>query len=182
MDGDTLSRRIIVDKDLTWPTALAVDTIIQRLYFVDTKSQRIETIKYDGTGRKTLVSKGLAHPLGLAVFEDRLYYTDYSLHKISIVDKRTGERAGELKENVKRPTGINIVHPLNQKQGIEISEETGWLAGHWLDDVKDKIDPDYFDHDLVVVVVTMSRWSMRYRATVDISLQSVKTDLNTAQN
>ena len=117
MDGDALSRRIILDKDLTWPTALTADTIIQRLYFVDTKSQRIETIKYDGSGRKTLVSKGLVHPLGLAVFEDRLYYTDYSLNKISIVDRRTGRRIKELKGNLKRPTGINTVHPLKQKQG-----------------------------------------------------------------
>ena len=115
MDGD--SRQIILDTGLVWPTALTIDTIVQRLFFADTKLQRIETIKYDGTVRKTLVSKGLVHPLGLAVFEDHLYYTDYSLNTIFTVNKRTGQRLGELKSNLKRPTGINVVHPLQQKQG-----------------------------------------------------------------
>lgn len=117
MDGDSISRQVILEADLSWPTALTIDTIIQRLYFVDTKLQQLQTIKYDGSGRKVLLSKGLVHPLGLAVFEDRLYYTDYSLNTIFTVNKRTGERLGELKTNLKRPTGISAVHPMHQKQG-----------------------------------------------------------------
>ena len=117
MDGDSTSRLVILETNLAWPTALTIDTIIQRLYFADTKLQQLQTIKYDGSGREVLLSNGLVHPLGLAVFEDRLYYTDYSLNTIFTVNKRTGERLGQLKDNLKRPTGINAVHPLHQKQG-----------------------------------------------------------------
>ena len=116
MDGNSNSRKVVLDTDIVWPTALTIDNIAQRLFFADTKSQRIDTIKYDGSARKTLIFKGLAHPLGLAVFEDRLYYTDYSLNTIFTVNKRTGQRLGELKSNLKRPTGVNVVHPLQQKQ------------------------------------------------------------------
>ncbi|XP_028397022.1 low-density lipoprotein receptor-related protein 8-like [Dendronephthya gigantea] len=114
MDGE--SRKIVLDANLEWPTALTVDTIVKRLFFAETKLQRIESITYDGFERRTIISKGLVHPLGLAVFEDHLYYTDYSLNKIFTVDRRSGKRLGILKDNVKRPTGISVVHPVKQKK------------------------------------------------------------------
>ena len=128
MDGNFTSRKVILDTDLVWPTALTIDTIIQRLFFADTKSQRIDTIKYDGSARKTLIFKGLVHPLGLAVFEDRLYYTDYSLDTIFTVNKRTGQRLGELKNNLRSPTGVNVVHPLHQKQGKAVNDLISFSA------------------------------------------------------
>jgi sugar lactone lactonase YvrE len=132
MDGDSVSRQIILDTNLVWPTALAIDTIVQRLFFTDTKLQRIETIQYDGTARKILVSKGLVQPLSLAVFEDHLYYTDYSLNTIFTVNKRTGQRLGQLKKNLRRPTGIDVVHPLHQKQGRQGASNLACFVGRRL--------------------------------------------------
>lgn len=125
MDGDSLSRRTILEKDLGWPAALTIDRIVQRLFFADTKLLRIETIKYDGSGRTSLVSKGIWHPLGLAVFEDRLYYTDYAVNTIFTIDRRSGKRLGQLKNNLKKPTGLNVVHPVLQKQGRQHKRQTG---------------------------------------------------------
>lgn len=99
------------------PTAITVDTITKRLFYVETKMRRIETITYEGRGRKMLISNGLIHPLGLALFEDRLYYTDFSLNTIFVANKRTGNSVGILKDSLRRPTGLSIVHPLLQKQG-----------------------------------------------------------------
>lgn len=62
MDGE--SRKIILDANLEWPTALTIDTVVKRLIFAETKLQRVETITYDGLARRTIISKGLVHPLG----------------------------------------------------------------------------------------------------------------------
>lgn len=118
MDGDYVSRRVIIDTDIMWPTTLTLDTILQRVYFADTKMQTIETCKYDGSSRKKLISSGVLHPLGLSIFEDNLYYTDYSLDAIFRINKLTGHSYGELKQNLERPVGINVVHPVLQKKGM----------------------------------------------------------------
>ena len=119
MDGDSVSRRVILDSDIMWPTALTLDTILQRVYFADTKLEKIETCKYDGSSRIKLVTSGLLHPIGLAVFEDNLYYTDYKLDSIFRLNKLTGHNYGKMRENLDRPTGINVVHPLQQKKGMK---------------------------------------------------------------
>ncbi|XP_046845225.1 very low-density lipoprotein receptor-like isoform X2 [Xenia sp. Carnegie-2017] len=116
MDGDPFSRITLLDTNIEMPTAITVDTITKRLFYVETKMRRIETITYEGRGRKMLISNGLIHPLGLALFEDRLYYTDFSLNTIFVANKRTGKSVGILKDSLRRPTGLSIVHPLLQKQ------------------------------------------------------------------
>jgi hypothetical protein len=97
-----------------------------------------------------LIFKGLVHPLGLAVFEDRLYYTDYSLNTIFTVNKRTGQRLGELKNNLRSPTGVNVVHPLHQKQGKAVNDLISFSALYSVRETEQKteqkkyIDKIYF--------------------------------------
>ena len=118
MDGDAVSRRVILDTDIMWPTALTLDTILQRVYFADTKMQRIETCKYDGTSRVKILASGVLHPLGLSIFEDNLYYTDFSLDSVFRINKLTGHRYEKLKVKPERPVGIRVVHQVLQKKGM----------------------------------------------------------------
>lgn len=50
MDGS--DPKVLVSSDIRWPNGLALDYHNERLYWVDAKRQKIETIKLDGTDRR----------------------------------------------------------------------------------------------------------------------------------
>lgn len=58
MDGQ--QRMVLVsDQGLGWPTGLAVDFVNgNRIYWCDSKENIIESMKHDGTDRKTVTSGG----------------------------------------------------------------------------------------------------------------------------
>ena len=59
------------------PLALTIDYIDNRLFWVGKDS--IESIKADGSGHR-LVTNVLGSPVGLTVFEDRLFYGEHDSH------------------------------------------------------------------------------------------------------
>lgn len=60
-------RRTLVEGSMVWPAGLAIDYPARRLYWTDTKTQTIETVRLDGTDRN-IVKKfgtGRRHNLNL---------------------------------------------------------------------------------------------------------------------
>ncbi|OWK00138.1 hypothetical protein Celaphus_00015800 [Cervus elaphus hippelaphus] len=57
MDGQR--RKVLVQEDLGWPTGLCIDYVNgDRIYWSDLKDNIVETIKYDGTDRRIVVTSG----------------------------------------------------------------------------------------------------------------------------
>lgn len=57
MDGER--RKVLVQEDLGWPTGLCIDYMNDdRIYWSDLKDNIVETIKYDGTDRRIVVTSG----------------------------------------------------------------------------------------------------------------------------
>lgn len=57
MDGQ--HRIILVKEDLGWPTGLSIDYLNNdQIYWSDFKENVIETMKHDGTDRRTVVNAG----------------------------------------------------------------------------------------------------------------------------
>lgn len=50
MDGS--DAHVFVKENIHWPNGISTDTPNSRLYWVDAKLQRIESIKFDGTDRR----------------------------------------------------------------------------------------------------------------------------------
>ena len=50
MDGS--ARSVIIGDDVMWPNSVAVDYLVDRLYWTDAGLHRIETARLDGTHRK----------------------------------------------------------------------------------------------------------------------------------
>jgi len=50
----------------------------------------------DGSGllfvSQTLLSQGLAHPFGIAVHSERIYWSDWDTHSVEMADKLDGSR------------------------------------------------------------------------------------------
>lgn len=88
MDGS--SPAILVD-DVLWPNGLALDWPSRRLYWADARTGVIECVTITGKDRRTVIDDIVSHPFGLAVFENRLYWSDWETRSIESADKFTGK-------------------------------------------------------------------------------------------
>uniref|UniRef100_A0A3Q2YAJ4 EGF-like domain-containing protein n=1 Tax=Hippocampus comes TaxID=109280 RepID=A0A3Q2YAJ4_HIPCM len=92
------------------PVGIAVDPARGKLYWTDQGTEsgipaKIERGDPDGTNRVTVVS-GLAHPCGVAVFQNFLYFTDRDFEVIERMDKSTGADRIVLRDNV---SGLRVL-------------------------------------------------------------------------
>lgn len=77
MDGDPLSRKVIVKDDIFWPNGITIDYTSNLIYWLDAKLQFVDVIDFNGENRKSIVKGGLVYPYALALFNDKLYWTDW---------------------------------------------------------------------------------------------------------
>lgn len=109
MDG-THDRPFVSD-NIAWPNGLTIDYPNERLYWVDAKHQTVSSIRLDGTDRRTVLENIVKHPYAVAVFEDKLYWSDWTTHSIQMCDKFTGKNHHTLlKENKQYIYGIHVYH------------------------------------------------------------------------
>ena len=73
MNGGRRAKIIQRDIRIQWPNGLTADAILQRLYWTDATKGQVGSSDFRGNDRKTLLAYALAHPFGLAYFEDNLY-------------------------------------------------------------------------------------------------------------
>ena len=111
----------LVDEDLQWPNGLAVDQVNDRIYWADSKLDRIETVKIDGSDRRTILTTHTIHPFSLAVFEDTLYWSDWETREIVSCNKYNGKNYKVIvKEAGIRPMGIVIAHPVSVEEELPV--------------------------------------------------------------
>ncbi|XP_055136598.1 low-density lipoprotein receptor-related protein 6 isoform X8 [Symphalangus syndactylus] len=105
MDGS--SRFVIINSEIYWPNGLTLDYEEQKLYWADAKLNFIHKSNLDGTNRQAVVKGSLPHPFALTLFEDILYWTDWSTHSILACNKYTGEGLREIHSNIFSPMDIH---------------------------------------------------------------------------
>lgn len=88
MDGS--GPKVLVS-GLKWPNGLALDWPNGRIYWVDAQAKTIESTTITGTDRRKIIDGIVQHPFGLAVFEDRLYWSDWDTLSIESCEKFTGK-------------------------------------------------------------------------------------------
>ncbi|XP_063053042.1 low-density lipoprotein receptor-related protein 5 isoform X2 [Engraulis encrasicolus] len=89
---DGTERFILLNTSLGWPNGLAIDYTAGKLYWGDAKTDKIEVINADGTGRMTLLEDKLPHIFGFTLLGDYIYWTDWQRRSIERVHKHTAER------------------------------------------------------------------------------------------
>ncbi|KAK0094293.1 hypothetical protein PV326_011340, partial [Microctonus aethiopoides] len=112
MNGD--GRTALVKYNIVHPTAVTIDHVKQRLYWVDIVLKHIESINVDGTGRHKIGSSEGMTIHSLAVLEDRLYWSDFRHHTINSCNKFTCSDKKILLNETKTMTisSMLIHHPL----------------------------------------------------------------------
>ncbi|KAM4615156.1 low-density lipoprotein receptor-related protein 6 isoform 1-T1 [Polymixia lowei] len=91
-DLDGTERVVMVNTSLGWPNGLALDYDERKIYWGDAKTDKIEVMNMDGTGRRVLVEDKLPHIFGFTLLGDYIYWTDWQRRSIERVHKRTAER------------------------------------------------------------------------------------------
>ena len=85
MDGR--GRILLHSTHITWPNALTIDLPTQTIYWADAKLHVIESSDYNGRNRRPVLTSSVHHPFGMSVFEDKLYWSDWSSQAIVSVSK-----------------------------------------------------------------------------------------------
>ncbi|XP_022250540.1 low-density lipoprotein receptor-related protein 2-like [Limulus polyphemus] len=114
MDGS--EKTYLVDTDIIWPNGLAIDYALGWLYWADAKLNKIEYLTLDGNRRKVILQDSVFHPFSLAVFEDLLYWSDWSTFSLESCDKFTGkEQQLIFRAHRNHLLGIHIYHPVTRE-------------------------------------------------------------------
>nr|UBB95780.1 vitellogenin receptor [Dipetalogaster maximus] len=108
MDGS--NPRNLVTENIVWPNGVAIDHITDRLFWADAKLRKIETMKLDGSDRRTILSSTIM-PFALDIFEDKIYWSDWAKKGIMACNKFTGKNCEMIiKLHSNDIFGIHVYH------------------------------------------------------------------------
>lgn len=108
MDGKDSS--LFITENLEWPTSITIDYPNNRLYWLDSKKNLIESVRLDGTDRRIILHDIIKYPFSLAVFENKLYWSDWIDNTIQSCDKFTGKNWRIVIRTNNIPYGVHIYH------------------------------------------------------------------------
>nr|BDQ29912.1 very low density lipoprotein receptor c2 [Scyliorhinus torazame] len=122
-----IDRQILVNRGIQWPNGIALDLMKHSLYWVDSKLHMLSSIGLNGQDQRiVLVSLDfLSRPYGIAVFEDRVFWTDEETEAIYGANKFTGEDLEALASNLQEARDLLIYHELIQMPGKNWCSESG---------------------------------------------------------
>lgn len=88
-------KRVIIDRDLSQPSGLAIDYDEKMLYWTDAVREKIERSNLLGDNREVLITATI-YPFAITVFRNYIYWTDLQLRGVYRAEKHTGANMIEM--------------------------------------------------------------------------------------
>ena len=109
MDGS--NRQVIIQQNIQWPNGLTLDYNNQKLFWTDARLRYIAMSNYDGSNREKIFRSpdqcALGHLFGITLYENRLFWTDWSSKGIHSTDR--DNTTGKLQcKKVWQSTGLQL--------------------------------------------------------------------------
>lgn len=129
MDGS--NETIIVNKGLGWPNALTISFETDELFWGDAREDYIAVSDLDGKNIKIILSReknsllNLHHIFALAVWENRIYWTDWEKKSVESCSKSQGDNCSTLATVIHRPMDIRVFHPNRQQKPVDYCKDSG---------------------------------------------------------
>ncbi|XP_068084350.1 prolow-density lipoprotein receptor-related protein 1 [Anabrus simplex] len=103
-----------------WPNGLTLDYELQRIYWIDAKSDSIHTTTYDGLEHHEVMRdhETLSHPFAIALFENYVYWTDWRTNAVIRANKWNGSDVSVIQRTLTQPFDIQIMHPSRQPRDV----------------------------------------------------------------
>ena len=117
MDGT--SRQVLHSTNLRWPNALTLDYNTQILYWMDAFLDKLESSNADGSNRRLLSTTQIFHPFGITFFQNRLYWTDWTLNAVLSAPANLPTVVSVVRSGLRLdPMGISVVSVERQPAGL----------------------------------------------------------------
>lgn len=116
MDGS--QKKELVNRDIIWPNGLTYDKYKNRVYWSDSKLERIEYYDLNINKRFVLIDNQVYHPHCLTMFEDNLYWADWDAFSVSKSNKFTGHNMTTVFRKPNKIYGMHIYHPVHYTSSI----------------------------------------------------------------
>ncbi|XP_053699069.1 low-density lipoprotein receptor-related protein 4 [Sabethes cyaneus] len=111
MDGS--ERRNIIDSELGFPTGLAIDFDMKKLYWADAQQDRIEMCDFDGKRRTRVISQA-THSFGFTLTASYMYWTDWHNKSVLRAPKRVASPVEEVRFGLRGALEIRSVSASRQ--------------------------------------------------------------------
>jgi len=119
MDGS--DRSVLAKDNVIWPNGIALDLVLERLYWIDAKLHVIGSVGIDGSNPNILSqhSSSLYHPFSISIFEDWVYWTEWAKNGSSIyrANKFDGSQVNQVSNapQHQKPMTVKVYHQFLQK-------------------------------------------------------------------
>jgi hypothetical protein len=108
MDGRRFET--LIESDVVWPNGLAADPSTNSLYWADARLNKIERVDLKTKQRHILIKEVNTNPFSVSLFENRIYWSDWSRNEIKTCNKFTGNDT-QVVIHADDIYGIHIYHP-----------------------------------------------------------------------
>ncbi|XP_054168279.1 sortilin-related receptor-like [Oppia nitens] len=111
LDGDNV-KVLFNDSIVSWPNGIAVDYLSQRIFWVDAKRDYIASADFDGH-HLSYISEGDTnpHPFALGVFKNHIYFDDWNLQQIIMINKNDGSDRRVILSDIVGAMDLKIITP-----------------------------------------------------------------------
>jgi hypothetical protein len=109
LDGENV-KVLFNSSVVSWPNGIAVDHLSSKIFWVDAKRDYIASSDFDGNHFHFVIQGELApHPFALGVFKNYIYFDDWNLQQIVLINKNDGSDRSVVLSDINGGMDLKVI-------------------------------------------------------------------------